>query len=45
MPALAPVPYPRGVLPVPTRSEILHFVQNDYGEGMTNGEGMTTERE
>ena len=31
----SPVPYTRGimpVLPVPTRSEILHFVQNDNGE-------------
>ena len=30
------VPYPRGVMPVlpgPTKSEILHFVQNDNGEG------------
>ena len=40
---------PRGVmpvLPVPTRSEILHFVQNDHGEVQNdNGEGMTTGRE
>ena len=39
-------PTPRGVmpvLPVPTRSKILHFVQNDTGEDQNDhGEGMTT---
>ena len=45
-------PYTRNVLPVPTRREILHFVQNDKGEvqndnGERNDRGvrMTTGRE